>query len=270
MAAWWHKGFGPVKFVLVLPSVEEHDLPCQTIEFNCPVKPRLYGTIGFNGLTGEIVFFDGRKDRDEFDWSMPFVPPGGHSYSDRIGRAAAEALYDPTFHVQCSECHDNKNAYVVDPHAQQARVGYLGGRDDPRAIAFSLGDYLPETPRVEGASFRVIGSGYTSTYRVELSRARTVRDPTGNCTTCHTLTTQITGQRFAADAVAQEPWISNPSWAQQLELVDEKMNYSQIAAHRTDWASGRARARFIPGWCRGTVTIWQHCRRNSAPQSGAS
>jgi hypothetical protein len=214
-------------------------------------KFRLYGTIGFNGLTGEIVFFDGRKDRDEFDWSVPFVPPGGHSYSDRLGRAAAEALYDPTFQVQCSECHDNKNAYVVDPHARQARVGYLGGRDDPRAIAFSLGDYLPETPRVEGAPFRVIGSGYTSTYRVELSRARTVRDPTGNCTTCHTLTTQITGQRFAADAVAQEPWIENPSWAQQLELLDEKLKYSQIAAHRTDWAlrsgPGKIHPWMVPG-----------------------
>jgi hypothetical protein len=214
-------------------------------------KFRLYGTIGFNGLTGEIVFFDGRKDQDEFDWSMPFVPPGGHSYSDRIGRAAAEALYDPTFQTQCSACHDNKNAYVVDPHIRQDRVGYLGGRDDPRAIAFSLGDYLPQTPRVEGAPFRVIGSGYTSTYRVELGRARTVRDPTGNCTTCHTLTTQITGQRFAADAVAQEPWISNPSWAQQLELLDEKMEYSQIAARRTDWAlrsgPGKIHPWMVPG-----------------------
>jgi hypothetical protein len=214
-------------------------------------KFRLYGTIGFNGLTGEIAFFDGRKDRDEFDWSMPFVPPGGHSYSDRIGRAAAEALYDPTFHIQCSACHDNKNAYVVDPHVRQARVGYLGGRDDPRAIAFSLGDYLPETPRVEGAPFRVIGSGYTSTYRGDLSRARTVRDPAGNCTTCHTLTTQITGQRFAADAVAQKPWISNPTWAQQLALLDEKVIYSQIAAHRTDWAlrsgPGKIHPWMVPG-----------------------
>jgi hypothetical protein len=214
-------------------------------------KFRLYGTIGFNRRTGEIVFFDGRKDRDEFDWSMPFVPPGGSSYSDRIGRAAAEALYDPTFQIQCSACHDNKNAYVIDPHARQGRVGYFDGTDDPRAMAFGLGDYLPETPRVEGAPFRVIGSGYTSNYGVELSRARTVRDPTGHCTTCHTLTTQITGQRFAADAVAQEPWISNPSWAQQLELLDEKMKYSQIAAHRTDWAlrsgPGKIHPWMVPG-----------------------
>jgi hypothetical protein len=199
-------------------------------------KFALFGTIGFNRQTGEIVFFDGRKDQDEFDWSRPFVPPGGHSYSDKDGRAAAEALYDPTFQIQCYACHDNKNAYVIDPHAQQARIGYLGGENDPRAIAFSLGDYLPETPRREGAPFRVIGSGYTSTYSVELGRANTVQDPTGNCTSCHTLTTQITGQRFAPDAVAQEPWISNPTWAQALELVDEKMKHSQIADHRTDWA----------------------------------
>jgi hypothetical protein len=199
-------------------------------------KFALFGTIGFNSQTGEIVFFDGRKDRDEFDWSRPFVPPGGHSYSDKDGRAAAEALYDPTFQIQCYACHDNKNAYVIDPHAQQARVGYLGGESDSRAIAFSLGDYLPATPRREDAPFRVIGSGYTSTYSVELGRAKTVQDPTGNCTSCHTLTTQITGQRFAPDAVAQEPWISNPTWAQLLELLDERMKHSQIADHRTDWA----------------------------------
>ena len=113
-------------------------------------KFRLYGVIGFNALTGEIVFFDGRKDRDEFDWSMPLVPPGGHSYAGRTGRDAAAALYDPTFRIECSACHDNKNAYVVDPHIRQARVGYLAGRDDPRAVAFSLDDYLPETPRVRG------------------------------------------------------------------------------------------------------------------------
>lgn len=222
-------------------------------------KFRLYGTIGFNGLTGEIVFFDGRKDRDEFDWSTPFVPPGGHSYSDRIGRATAEALYDPTFQIQCSACHDNKNAYVVDPHIRLGRVGYLGGTDDPRAIAFSLGDYLPETPRVEGAPFRVIGSGYTSTYRGDLGRARTVQDPTGNCTTCHTLTTQITGQRFAADAVAQEPWISNPTWAQRLALLDEKVKQAQIAARRTDWAlrsgPGKIHPWMVPEHGNGLATL---------------
>ena len=57
----------------------------------------LLGTIGFNKSSGEIVFFDGRKDRAEFDWSKPLVPPGGRSYADATGRAAAAALYDPTF-----------------------------------------------------------------------------------------------------------------------------------------------------------------------------
>jgi hypothetical protein len=199
-------------------------------------KFALFGTIGFNRITGEIVFFDGRKDREEFDWSKPFVPPGGRSYSDRAGRATAEAIYDPTFQIECYACHDNKNAYVVNPHAGQARVGYFGGRDDPRAIAFSLGDYLPLAPRDQDRPYRVIGSAYTSTYHVELERAKTVRDPTGNCTNCHTLTTQITGKRFAADAVAQEPWISNPTWAQFLELRDEKAKYAHVSLHRTGWA----------------------------------
>ena len=196
----------------------------------------VFGTIGFNRKTGEIVFFDGRKDRSEFDWSHPFVPPGGSSYSDKAGRAAAQALYDPTFRIQCFACHDNKNAYVIDPHAGQARVGYVAGVKDPRAIAFSLGDYLPRLPRQENTPFRVIGSGYTATYVTELSHAKTVADPTGNCTSCHTLTTLVTGRRFAADAVAREPWIAQPSWAQLLEQLDEKTKHAQVAIHRTPWA----------------------------------
>ena len=214
-------------------------------------KFRLFGTIGFNHQTGEIVFFDGRKDRDEFDWSKPFVPPGGKSYSDRTGRAAAEDLYDPTFAIQCSACHDNKSPYVITPHALQSRVGYVGGAEDPRAIAFSLGDYLPEIPRVEGAPFRVIGSGYTKTYSAELMRARTVRDPTGNCTSCHTLTTQITGQRFAADAVARKPWISNPTRAQLMQLKIEEVILAKIANRRTLWAlrsgPGKIHPWMLPG-----------------------
>lgn len=199
-------------------------------------KFQLFGTIGFNRLTGEIVFFDGRKDQKDFDWSTPFIPPGGQSYSDKVGRSKAEALYDSTFQIQCSQCHDNKNAYVIDPRAAQARVGYFDGSADPRAMAFSLGDYLPEMPRREDAPFRVIGSAYTSTYSVELNRAKTVRDPSGNCTTCHTLTTQITGQRFAADAVAREPWVSNPTWGQLLNLQIEKQQYFKVGNHRTSWA----------------------------------
>ncbi|MEK1930914.1 MAG: hypothetical protein AAAC47_14270, partial [Pararhizobium sp.] len=194
------------------------------------------GTIGFNRNTGEIVFFDGRKDRAEFDWSQKFVPPGGRSYSDHAGRSRAEALYDPTFQVQCSACHDNKNAYVVAPHIGLARVGYRGGAKSKEAAAFSLDNYLPETSRGEQRPFRVIGSGYTSTYRVELRQARTVRDPTGNCTECHTLTTQITGQRFAPDAVAQKPFVADPTWAQRLQVRAERMKLNEINAHRTSWA----------------------------------
>jgi hypothetical protein len=199
-------------------------------------KFALLGTIGFNNLTGELVFFDGRKDRKEFDWSEPFVPPGGASYSDAAGRAAAEEIYDPTFQVQCSSCHDNKNAYVIDPHIAVARVGYFSGEYDERAVAFSLGEYLPNTPRHEAAPLRIIGSDYTSRYRVEIERARTVRDPAGNCTACHTLTTQLTGQRFAADAVALEPWIAKPTWIQSVGLQFERHRFAQVDAHRTDWA----------------------------------
>jgi hypothetical protein len=211
----------------------------------------LLGTIGFNSLTGEQVFFDGRKDRKQFDWSQPFVPPGGSSYSDAAGRAAAEDLYDPTFQVQCSSCHDNKNAYVINPHISVARVGYFSGEDDERAAAFSLGDYLPSTPRDEEAPLRVIGSGYTERYRVEIDRARTVRDPSGNCTTCHTLTTQLTGQRFAADAVAREPWIARPTWIQSVGLKFERRRFAAVDAHRTDWArrsgAGKIHPWMVPG-----------------------
>ena len=198
----------------------------------------LFGTIGFNRSSGEIVFFDGRKDQSTFDWSKPFVPPGGRTYADAAGRAAAEAIYDPTFQVSCHACHDNKSPYVINPHIAQSRIGYRSGEDDSRATAFSLGDFLPERLRSPSAPFRVVGSGYTSTYPNELSQARTVEDPTGNCTTCHTLTTQITGRRFAADAVAREPTITLPTWAQLRELREEKIIYARTAAHRTDWAVG--------------------------------
>lgn len=199
-------------------------------------KFALLGTIGFNRLTGEVVFFDGRKGRGDFDWSQKFVPPGGRSYADREGRATAENLYDPTFQIQCSACHDNKSAHVVNPNIQQARVGYLAGRNGLIAAAFSLGDMLPEAPRHRATPFRVIGSSYTGTYRLEIERARTVRDPTGNCTECHTLTTQMTGQRFAADAVAREPVIAYPKWGQRLRLTAEQEKLRQIANHRTKWA----------------------------------
>jgi len=209
----------------------------------------LFGTIGFNRVSGEIVFFDGRKDRT-FNWSKPFVPPGGRSYADAAGRAEAVALYDSTFQIPCHACHDNKSPYVIDPHAAQSRVGYFLAGEDPRAIAFSLQNYLPERPRTQDSPFRVIGSGYTSTYSVDLKRAKTVQDPTGNCTGCHTLTTQVTGQRLAADAVGREPWISLPSWGAFLQLREEKIGYAATARHRTDWAlrdgSGKIHPWMVP------------------------
>ncbi|RAZ85312.1 hypothetical protein DPM33_29420 [Mesorhizobium hawassense] len=197
----------------------------------------VFGTIGFNRKSGEIVFFDGRKDRSEFDWSKPFIPPGGRNYSDEVGRAEAKKIYDPTFQISCHACHDNKSPYVIDPHIEQSRVGFRSAGDS-RSTAFSLGDFLPDRPRLPGAPFRVVGSSYTGTYRNELSQARTVEDPTGNCTSCHTLTTQVTGRRFAADAAGHEPTVTSPSWVQLLELNEEQIVYAEIAAHRTDWANG--------------------------------
>lgn len=208
-------------------------------------KFALFGVIGFNRRTGETVFFDGRKDRDEFDWSRKFVPPGGASYEDRKGREAAEALYDPTFRIECSACHDNKSAFVVTPSAQQARVGFTDD-PNPRAAGFSLGNFLPVTPRYRSTPFRIVGSAYTGLYRTSLERARTVRDPTGNCTECHTLTTQVTGQRFAADAVAQAPVIAQPSRSQFLRLKAEQSKLREIDAHRTPWASRAGRGKIHP------------------------
>ena len=208
-------------------------------------KFALFGIIGYNRLTGEIAFFDGRKDRGEFDWSTRFAPPGGRSYGDRKGRAAAEALYDPTFQIECSACHDNKGPYVITPSIQQARVGFAG-MHDPTKDAFSLGTLLPSLPRNRSTPFRVIGSGYTATHRVALSRAMTVRDPTGNCIGCHTLTTQVTGQRFAADAVGLAPSIKQPDRSQYLQLMAEQRKLREIDTHRTQWASRSGEGRIHP------------------------
>jgi hypothetical protein len=210
----------------------------------------LFGIIGFNRVSGEITFFDGRKGH-VFDWSKPFVPPGGHSYSDVAGRAQAASFYDPTFAVPCHACHDNKSPYVIDPHVAQGRVGYFLGDSDPRAGAFGLNDYLPLRPRTPETPFRVVGSGYTSTYGTDIAHARTVEDPTGNCTGCHTLTTQVTGQRLAADAVGREPWVTFPTWAQLADLDVEQMQYAAVARHRTDWAlrqgEGKIHPWMVPG-----------------------
>lgn len=233
---------------LFLCRKSSHSLEVEPIPYWQRSNPKfaLFGVIGFNRRSGEIVFFDGRKDWSEFDWSEKLVPPGGHSYHDSEGRAEAEILYDPTFQVQCSACHDNKSAYVINPNIQQARVGYLAGNHDPRAPAFSLGNLLPAAPRSRSTPFRVIGSGYTATYRVDLERAMTVRDPTGNCTECHTLTTQTTGQRFAADAVARDPVIAHPKRSQSLRLRAEQRKLREINSHRTKWASRSGAGKIHP------------------------
>ena len=59
-------------------------------------KFALLGVIGFNRRTGETAFFDGRKDRDEFDWSQPLAPPGGTSYSDRKAAKERKGYTIPT------------------------------------------------------------------------------------------------------------------------------------------------------------------------------
>jgi len=210
----------------------------------------VYGVIGYNQSSGEMVFFDGRKDRQTFTWSQPFPSPGGRSYEDTIGRRNAEELYDTTFQIPCHSCHDNKSAYVVDPHAEQARVGYLDGGQEQRARKFSLGDYLPLRPRRPQSPIRVIGSAYTSLYGGELERARTVVDPSGspewNCTSCHTLTTQATGRRFAADAVAKAPWITDPQWSKYLQLMAELEVQKNVSNHRTTWATEKGSGKIFP------------------------
>lgn len=195
-----------------------------------------YGVIGFNRQTGEIVYFDGTKEVQQFDWSRKFPPPGGNGYADAHTRARAEKLYDPQFRVPCSSCHDNKSPYAISPNISMSRVGYGVSKHNLQRDAFSLGEYLPRHPRSEDAPFRVIGTGYTATYKLELQRARTLRDPSGICTDCHTLTTQISGQRFASDALSREPYSSTTQWSTLLELEAERQKLKQIDLHRTDWA----------------------------------
>lgn len=210
-----------------------------------PTFARL-GIIGFNRESGEIVFFDGDKDKQRFDWTTPIIPPGGRSYADAGGRAAATKMYDPTFQIQCSACHDNKGPYVVSPHIGQARIGYPGGAASERALAFSLGDYVPKMKRDESLPFRVVGSAYTAAYATDIVRARTVEDPSGNCTKCHTLTTQITGQRIAADAAGRLPEVTNPTWTQVVSVRAELLKLREIDAHRTEWARRSGEGKIHP------------------------
>lgn len=201
-----------------------------------------YSAIGFNSVTGEIAFLDGRKDRAVFDWSNSFPPPGGQSYGDTIGRRDAEALYDKTFAVDCVSCHDNKKPTVIDPHIQQARVGYF----DSRARSFSLGNFLTARIARVDLPFRVIGSGYVSTHGVSMARAKAFAIKGHPCFACHSLTTMESGKRFAADAVAMPAGVKDPTLGQSVGIVQENAALQPVQDHRTDWASTSGDGRIMP------------------------
>lgn len=237
---------GPVEW-LFLCRKSSRNLELSSDPYWQESDPRfaLYGAIGFNGITGEIAFIDGRKDRDVFDWTEKFPPPGGRSYSDAAGRVRTEDLYDKSFKVDCFACHDNKEPYVIDPHIKQARVGYLHGRDDERSIAFGLGTYLPKRKGRAEAPFRIIGSSYTAARRTRMAEAKVVSMPGHPCTSCHVLTTQETGQRFAADAAGKAPTaILSPE--RSLTLVGQREFLAAVSGHRTDWAHRSGGGRIHP------------------------
>ncbi|RAX37871.1 hypothetical protein [Rhizobium tropici] len=204
-----------------------------------------YSAIGFNDVTGEIAFLDGRKDRSVFDWRERFPPPGGTSYGDSAGRRAAEELYDGSAKVDCVLCHDNKKPTVIDPHMQQARVGYFGSRHDPRA-AFSMGNFLPGRVARQGLPFRVIGSGYAAIHAGTLLDARSVLIDGHPCSGCHSLTTLESGRRFAADATGKTPVIPNATVMQNAALFAQKMALGLVQNHRTEWASASGAGRISP------------------------
>ncbi|WP_018238266.1 hypothetical protein [Ensifer sp. BR816] len=205
----------------------------------------LYGAIGFNELTGEIAFIDGRKDRETFDWRETFPPPGGQSYADAAGRSRTEDMYDKSFRVDCFACHDNKEPYVIGPHVKQARVGYLRGNKDERSTAFGLGTFLPQRKGRAEAPFRVIGSSYTAARRARMTQAKVVSLPGHPCTSCHVLTTQETGQRFAADAAGKKPTaILSPERA--LPLLGQREFLAAVGEHRTVWATRGGEGKIHP------------------------
>lgn len=205
-----------------------------------------YSAIGFNRTTGEIAFIDGRKDRSVFNWSRSFPPPGGQSYHDLKGRLDAEALYDTTFSVDCVSCHDNKKPTIIDPHIQQARVGYYDNRNDPRAEKFSLGNFLPPRIARTDSPFRVIGSGYTSAHEGQMRHAKAFSIQKHPCSGCHSLTTLQTGRRFAADAASMAPGVTNPTLGQSVGIAEERAALRLVQDHRTDWASASGAGRIMP------------------------
>jgi len=188
----------------------------------------LIGYIGFNRVSGEVVFFDGTYSGMKFNWNSPTVPPGGTGYSDDAGRAIAAQTYDSTFRIECVACHDNKKPRIITPYIKQARVGY---RDSALATAFSLGALLPSLPRQENAPYRVVGTSYTAVHAQTINQARMVDDPGQNCNVCHGLTNNGTG-RFASDAVGKlgtligDPGVEN--------------------SYRTDWALRTGAGKIVP------------------------
>lgn len=204
-----------------------------------------YSAIGFNDVTGEIAFLDGRKDRSVFDWRERFPPPGGTSYDDSAGRRAAEELYDGGAKVDCVLCHDNKKPTVIDPHMQQARVGYFESRHDPRAV-FSMGNFLPGRVARQDLPFRVIGSGYSAVHAGTLLDARSILIDGHPCSGCHSLTTLESGRRFAADATGKTPVIPNATVMQNAALFAQKIALGLVQNHRTEWASASGAGRITP------------------------
>lgn len=193
----------------------------------------LLGYIGFNRVSGELTFFDGTYEGMRFDWKDQIVPPGGNGYKDNQGRATAAQTYDATFRVDCAACHDNKEPRIITPYIKQARVGY---RSDDRAGAFSLKELLPALPRNSRMPYRVVGSNYTAVHVDTINDARTIKDPTSNCTGCHGLTNNGT-KRFASDAVGKLGTLTGDN--------NVENNF------RTDWAlrtgSGQIHPWMVPG-----------------------
>ncbi len=122
---------------------------------------------------------------------------------------------------------------------------------DPASKGLPSASSVPDTPANTGG---------------DIAGARTVRDPTGNCTNCHTLTTQLTGRRLAADAVGRQPFIANPGWGQTLVLQDEKKTLQRIDRHRTDWARRRGDGKIHPWMVPGDGNILS----NTAPEIDGS
>lgn len=211
----------------------------------------LLGYIGFNRVSGEVAFFDGSYSGITFNWNAPTVAPGGSGYGDDQGRAQSSQTYDATFKARCVLCHDNKVPRIITPHIGMARVGY---RDPDRAAAFSLKDLLPQLPRGKRDPYRVVGGDFTALDAPIIASARTIVDPTGNCTSCHGITNNETGI-FASDAVAQFGSLGTTP------VPD---------SYRTGWALRTVPAKFIPGWspARGTTSQVRHRRLKSRALTG--